>query len=86
MRVDGDDIAVNAAVEPGGSLRVELRDETGRKIPGRGLDDCEPFNGDEVTHVMRWRGGPVQLAGQTVRAHFVLDRARLYAFRFSPGS
>ena len=54
-------------------------------IPGRALDDCEPFTGDEIAHRIRWKtpSGDMHVAGKTVRIRFVLDRAKLYALRFA---
>lgn len=79
-------IHAKATGDPGGSIKVEFRDGTDRKIPGRGLDESEAFNGDEAANIIRWHGDPVYLAGQTVKAHFVLNRAKRHAFRFSPDS
>ena len=72
--VDGDELLLNAATDRGGSIRVELTDESGEPL------GPEPaiFEGDDVDAVVAdlspWRG-------QAVRLRFTLDRARLYAFR-----
>lgn len=86
LKVGGDQLEINAEVRPGGQIRVELRDESNRAIPGRKLEQCDPFRGDEFAHTVSWRdgSGPPRLSGQTVRVHFELHHARLYALRFRP--
>ena len=76
VRVDGDELRLNAATDRGGSIRVELADEAGDPL------GPEPaiFEGDAgdavVADLAPWRG-------QAVRLRFTLDRARLYAFRIA---
>ncbi len=76
IRVDGDELRLNAATGRGGAIRVELTDESGEPL------GAEPavFEGDDVDAVVAdlgpWRG-------QAVRMRFTLDGARLYAFRIA---
>ena len=76
IRVDGDELRLNAATDRGGCIRVELADEAGDPL------GPEPavFEGDAVDAAVAdlapWRGG-------TVRLRFTLDRARLYAFQIA---
>ena len=73
IRVDGDQLRLNAATERGGSIRIALEDEAGKPLgPG-----AVRFEGDDadrfVTDLSQWRG-------QLIRLRFTLDRARVYAF------
>ena len=76
VRVDGNELRLNAATDRGGSIRVELADEAGDPL------GAEPavFEGDAVDAAVAdlapWQG-------QAVRLRFTLDRARLYAFRIA---
>ncbi len=76
IRVDGDELRLNAATERGGSIRVELTDEAGQPLG----PEAVTFEGDAVDGVIadlsRWRG-------QLIRLRFTLDRARLYAFHLA---
>ncbi len=56
--VERDAFHVNAAVSPGGAVRVELRAVDGTPVPGFGLADCRPITGDRLDHVVRWEGDP----------------------------
>jgi len=38
-----------------GAVRVAVLDEAGEVLPGRGLDDCQPIEGDHLRHQPRWR-------------------------------
>jgi hypothetical protein len=48
-----------------------------------GLETCDAFSGDDVTHVVTWQGRRDldALRGRPVRLKFVLRAARLYAFQ-----
>jgi hypothetical protein len=52
---------------------------------GYGLERCDPFSGDDVRHTVTWQGASdlSHLRGKTVRLHFVLSGARLFAFQAS---
>jgi len=80
----GGSLEINAATSAAGDLRVELRDAAGAPIPGYGAGDCEVFVGNEIAHVMRWRGKPeIDLPeGQAFRLHFAMRDARLYGLVF----
>ena len=81
----GDRLVLNFATAEGGSLQVELQDETGEPIDGFSLADCVPLNGDEIEHAVRWQtGADVQaLADRPIRLRFALKDADLYSFRFA---
>ena len=77
-------IVINAAVEGGGSVRMEVRDGANVVIPGYALSDCVPFSGDDTAHTVTWKSRDREhLVGRAVQLHFALDRAKLYTFRFA---
>ena len=75
---------VNARTAVAGFVRVEAAGPDGEALPGRSFDDCDAFNGDQLDHVVTWRGesdlghpdgGPVTL-------RFRMRSADLYAVEF----
>jgi hypothetical protein len=68
-----------------GTAFVEIRDADGRPIPGFTLADCEEVGGNFIDQTVHWRGSPdvSALAGQPVRLHVRLKRAKLFAFQFT---
>ncbi len=67
-----------------GSCRVELQSPDGRAIPGYSLDECMPLRTDQVDAEVTWKQGrdmPSKITS-TVRLKIVLDKAKLYAFRW----
>ena len=91
----GDALVVNAACRGHGSLRAEILDEAGAVIPGFAAEDCEPFHGDAVEHVLRWNGradlrGAAGAGAAEVprfrRVRFLLRDAELYSFRLRGGA
>jgi len=87
----GGQLLVNAAAE-GGELKVRVTAGRRDTAPGFGFDDCVPFTGDSVAHVVRWQDRSVaEFAGKPIRLEFFLRDADLYTFRASavttaPGS
>ena len=52
--------------------------------PGYTLDECDPFSGDALDHIVTW-GGNADLSrwvGQPIRLRFWMRRARLYSLQF----
>jgi len=78
-------LLLNAVVNPGGYLGVEVLDAAGQPIPGFTRSEMKPFEGSAVYHRVTWQAhedlGP--LVGQSIRFRFVLARASLYAFRLA---
>ena len=69
-----------------GTVKAALLDgETGRTLPGYGLDDCRPFGSDSIRHTVSWRGGADvgALEGKPVRVRFQVRRAKLFSFQFA---
>ena len=53
---EGNRLVVNARIEPGGYLDVEVTDAAGNVLPGYSRMDCDTFDGDSVRHVVTWNG------------------------------
>ena len=77
IRVDGDELRLNAATDRGGTIRVEVTDEAGEPLG----PDPALFEGDEVDAVV---ADLAPCRGRTVRLRFTLEQARLYAFQIAP--
>ena len=79
----GATMLLNFATSAAGSIRVEIQDENGQPIPGFALADCTDVIGNEIEHLVVWKGGDLHsLAGVPVRMRFVLKDADLFALRF----
>ena len=80
----GAELELNYSTSAVGSVRVEILDGHGTPVPGLSLADAPEKFGDEIDGVFHWNGdGDLgRLAGTTVRLHFVLKDADVYAFRF----
>ena len=69
-----------------GTVRVEILDaETGKTVPGFGLEDSDPFGGDEIKHTVTWKGRSdlALLQDKAIQLRFHLDKAKLFSFSFS---
>jgi hypothetical protein len=77
-------LLLNASTSAAGSIRCEIRDMTGRAVPGFALSDCHPLYGDEIEMPVTWKNGAdvASLAGKPVVLHFELKDADLFAYRF----
>ncbi len=86
LRFAGRQLVVNYATSAGGSLHVELQDESGEALPGFALADCVRLTGDAIEQPVTWAqtSDVSPLAGQTVRLRFVLQDADLYSIQFRP--
>ena len=75
---------MNFSTSAVGSVRVELQDELGAKIPGFALADCPAIYGDAIDEVVKWNSGSDvhALAGKPIRLRFVMTDADLYSIRF----
>ncbi|MCX7825616.1 MAG: hypothetical protein N2689_08655 [Verrucomicrobiae bacterium] len=68
-----------------GSVRVEIQDASGEPLPKFALADCQPFAGDDIARIVKWKSGPSvhALAGKPVRLRFVLENADLFSMKFN---
>ena len=84
LRFAGRTLVINYATSAGGSLRVEIQDESGRPIPGFALADGRNLVGDAIEQTVSWSNGSdvSSLAGKPVRLRFVMQEADLFAMQF----
>ncbi len=80
----GSELELNYSTSAAGSMRVEIRDEENRPIPGYTLRDALDIFGNRISGRAVWKtGGSVtKLAGTPVRLRFVMRDADLFSFRF----
>ena len=71
-----------------GEAWVELRDETGKPLPGFTFEECVSVDRNGVAQEVWWRGGPDvgSLSGRPVRMRVTMRSAKLYAFQFAEAS
>lgn len=84
LRFAGEQLVVNLSTSAGGSMRVEVQEESGRPLSGFTLNECKPLVGDALEMPVRWGkdADVANLAGKPVRLRFVLQEADLFAMRF----
>ena len=84
LSFSGNALELNYATGAAGSLRVEIREEDNRPIPGYTLGDSRDIFGNRVAGQPRWENGSdlSDLAGRPVRIRFVMRDADLYSLRF----
>lgn len=81
----GNRLRLNLDTGAMGTAFVELRDAAGQPIPGFTLAEAEEIGGNFIDQVVYWKGKSDigSLAGQPIRLHIKLKRAKLYAFQFT---
>jgi hypothetical protein len=81
----GGRLVLNVATSAVGSVRVEVRDATGRPVPGYTLTECDEIYGDEISRLVTWKGSAElgALAGQPISLRFAMKDADFYALRFT---
>jgi hypothetical protein len=84
LRFTGQELVVNFATSAGGSLRVEVQDQSGVPIPGFSLAESRSLVGDTIEQSVTWaNGGDLSsLSGQPVKLRFVMQEADLFAIQF----
>ena len=80
----GAELDLNYSTSAAGSMRVEIRDEDNRPIPGYTLREATDSFGNKIAGRARWKNGTdvSQLAGKTVRLRFVMRDADLFSIKF----
>lgn len=80
----GTSLMLNLDTGAMGEARVEIRDESGRTIPGFSIKDSDPIRGNFTAHRATWGGnGEVaKLAGRKISLSFVMRSTKLYSFQF----
>ncbi len=83
--VSGNQLEVNYATSAIGTLMFELCDENGMAIGGFSMADCEVLYGNEISHIVTWRGCVKdigKLTAKPLRLRIRLHDADLYSLRF----
>jgi hypothetical protein len=75
-------VTINAKTASGGYVVAELLDTNNKVIPGFGRDDCKPFQGDSVRHVLTWKTAtlPADQLETDKKIRFVLTNAELFSY------
>jgi len=84
LRFTGKELVINYSTSAGGSVRLEVQDESGKPIPDFTLADSSNRVGDTIEQPFSWKKGSdiLSLAGQPVRLRFVMQEADLFAIQF----
>jgi hypothetical protein len=87
LRPAGGALRLNAAVRPGGEIRVEVLDAAGDPLDGFGAADCAPMHGDGLRLPVRWgdRGGDAAWSRRDIKLKLSLRDAELFGFVFGDG-
>jgi len=75
-------VIINASVGKGGYVSAEILDRHNRVIPGFSRNECVPFKGDSVRHVLQWntKSFPNEVANADKKIRFFLKNADLYSY------
>ena len=80
MRIPNGGLEINADASAG-QIGVEVLTADGQVQPGFSIDDCVLLTGDNIRHSVQWKSATLADAEQPLRLRFVLNDAKLYAFR-----
>lgn len=77
----GSELRLNARTEADGWIRAAVCDERGIPHAGRSFDECLPFTGDSLGHVVRWRAAGAGLGTPSAKMclRLRMKKARLYS-------
>ena len=83
LKVGGGRLEVNYVARPGGHVRIEIQDATGRPLTNFSADDCDPLEGDTIAKHVTWnKDGHGPFSARPVRVRFEVKDADLFSFRF----
>lgn len=85
MKFGGNQLVLNVDTSAAGEVQVEVQDEEGKPIPGFTLQDADLIHSaNAIDRPVTWNRQSAidKLQGKTVRLHFVIRDADLYAFQF----
>ena len=85
IRFQGQRLELNVQTSGGGSVLVEVLDESGKPLSGFSKSDALPVVGDSVRMPVAWKS-PADvgtLAGHPIRLRFHMQDCKLYAFHFT---
>ncbi len=79
---------VNADIQIGGELRVELLDQNNRVIKGYGIGSCIPMKENSTQYMIRWRGKEnlSEFENKPLHFRFILTNGELFSFWISPST
>jgi hypothetical protein len=80
----GDRLVINAECRPGGWIKSEILDCNNRIVGSCSLENSDPFEGDETSHMVSWQGKPlIPGPGEFRKIHFLVKDAEVFSFRFA---
>lgn len=85
IRFKGKRLELNIDTGATGYAQIGFLDETGRSIPGYGVDDCVYINSNSTDHTVEWLGNGTDLSsvsGRLVRLVVSMRGTDLYAIQF----
>ena len=84
LTFQGEQLVLNFATKQGGSVKVELQDESGNPVPGFELASSQPLAGDSIEQIVSWKTSDsvAKLSGKTIRIRFVIENGDVYSLRF----
>jgi hypothetical protein len=79
---------LNVDTSAGGTVKVEVLDESGAPLPGFSESDADALNTNSVRAICTWNGNADVggLAGRVVKLRFVMRDTKLYSLQFVPPS
>jgi len=78
-------LRLNASTGKGGSVKIEVLDERGEKLPQYSGDNAAVFTGDSVEHPLSWSEGKMTaLPSEPFKLLVTLQDADIYALEFAP--
>ena len=77
-------LSLNFGTSAAGVLRIELRDASGKPIPGFTEADSDLLYGDSLDRTASWKGksSVSTLAGKPIRIRFVMSETDVYSWKF----
>lgn len=83
---DGDYLFLNANINKGGEIKVEVLDEQGNIIKGFSRSDCIPMKGNSTKYKIQWKNNAnlASLKNIPVQFKFYLSKGEMYSFWVSP--
>lgn len=81
----GKELEINYSTSAAGELKIELQDASGKAIPGFTIDECPAIIGNEISRVVRWKGGSdvSRWASKPVRLRVMIKDGDLYSLKFN---
>ncbi len=80
LRIPDGILQINAEASIG-QIQVEVLTSHGKVQPGFSMEECVPFTENQTRHSVQWKSARLVDAQKPLRLRFVLNQAKLYAFR-----